>query len=72
LEPNHDAFSRGHARRPRGKGHPDGALHEIPPVQLVTQLLEAVLSARYAERVAAQRVHCFRASMTAGCDMQQA
>ena len=29
-------------RTPRGKGKSDGALHEITPVQLATQMLEAV------------------------------
>jgi acetyl-CoA C-acetyltransferase len=37
-----DAFIYDHARTPRGKGRPDGALHEIPAVQLVTQVLEAL------------------------------
>ncbi|MFV0643329.1 MAG: acetyl-CoA C-acetyltransferase [Sphingomonadaceae bacterium] len=37
-----DVYIYDHVRTPRGKGRPDGALHEIPPVQLVTQLLEAV------------------------------
>ena len=37
-----DVFIYDHVRTPRGKGRPDGALHEIPPVQLVTQVLEAV------------------------------
>ena len=35
-----DVFIYDHLRTPRGKGRPDGALHEIPPIQLVTQLLE--------------------------------
>lgn len=37
-----DVFIYDHVRTPRGRGRPDGALHEIPSVQLVTQLLEAV------------------------------
>lgn len=37
-----DVFIYDHARTPRGKGRPDGALHEIPAVQLVTQVLEAL------------------------------
>ncbi len=37
-----DVFIYDHVRTPRGRGRPDGALHEIPAVQLVTQLLEAV------------------------------
>ncbi len=31
-----------HVRTPRGKGRPDGALHETTPVQLATQVLQAV------------------------------
>jgi acetyl-CoA C-acetyltransferase len=31
-----------HLRTPRGRGRPDGALHEITPVQLATQVLQAV------------------------------
>jgi acetyl-CoA C-acetyltransferase len=38
----HDVYIYDHARTPRGRGRPDGALHEIPPVQLVTQVLQAV------------------------------
>ena len=37
-----EAYIYDHVRTPRGKGRPDGALHEIPSVQLATQLLEAV------------------------------
>jgi acetyl-CoA C-acetyltransferase len=37
-----EAFVYDHVRTPRGKGRPDGALHEIPSVELVTQLLEAM------------------------------
>ncbi|MBX3509554.1 MAG: acetyl-CoA C-acetyltransferase [Hyphomonadaceae bacterium] len=37
-----DVFIYDHARTPRGKGRADGALHEIPAVQLVTQVLEAL------------------------------
>ena len=37
-----EAFIYDHMRTPRGKGRPDGALHEVPSVQLVTQLLEAL------------------------------
>lgn len=29
-------------RTPRGKGKPNGSLHEIPPIELATQVLEAV------------------------------
>jgi acetyl-CoA C-acetyltransferase len=31
-----------HVRTPRGKGRPDGALHEIPAVELATQVLSAL------------------------------
>jgi acetyl-CoA C-acetyltransferase len=31
-----------HVRTPRGKGRPDGALHEITPIQLATQALGAI------------------------------
>jgi acetyl-CoA C-acetyltransferase len=37
-----EAFVYDHVRTPRGKGRPDGSLHEIPSVELVTQLLQAV------------------------------
>lgn len=37
-----DVFIYDHARTPRGKGRADGALHEIPAVQLATQVLEAL------------------------------
>jgi len=37
-----EAYIYDHVRTPRGKGRPDGALHEIPSVQLATQLLEAL------------------------------
>jgi acetyl-CoA C-acetyltransferase len=37
-----EAFVYDHVRTPRGKGRPDGALHEISSVELVTQLLHAV------------------------------
>jgi acetyl-CoA C-acetyltransferase len=36
-----------HVRTPRGKGRPDGALHEVPPVQLAASVLQA-LQARLA------------------------
>jgi len=38
----HDVFIYDHVRTPRGRGRPDGSLHEIPAIQLTTQLLEAV------------------------------
>ena len=37
-----EAFIYDHVRTPRGKGRPDGALHEVTSVRLVTQLLEAI------------------------------
>lgn len=37
-----DVFIYDHVRTPRGRGKPSGSLHEIPPIQLVTQLLEAI------------------------------
>ena len=37
-----DAYIYDHVRTPRGKGRPDGALHEITPVQLATQTLAAI------------------------------
>ena len=40
----HDVFIYDHLRTPRGKGRPDGALHEITPVQLATQVLAALRS----------------------------
>lgn len=37
-----EAYIYDHVRTPRGKGRPDGALHEITSVSLATQLLGAV------------------------------
>ncbi len=37
-----EAYIYDHVRTPRGKGRPDGALHEVPSVELVTQLLQAI------------------------------
>ncbi|MYM86762.1 acetyl-CoA C-acetyltransferase [Rugamonas sp. FT82W] len=37
-----DAFIYDHVRTPRGRGRPDGALHEITPIQLAAQVLSAV------------------------------
>ncbi len=37
-----EAYIYDHVRTPRGKGRPDGALHEVTSVQLVTQLLESM------------------------------
>lgn len=37
-----DAFIYDHVRTPRGRGKPDGALHEITPIQLAAQTLGAI------------------------------
>ena len=37
-----DAFIYDHVRTPRGRGKPDGALHEITPIQLAAQTLDAL------------------------------
>lgn len=37
-----DAFIFDHARTPRGRGRPDGSLHEITSVQLAAQVLQAL------------------------------
>jgi acetyl-CoA C-acetyltransferase len=37
-----EAFVFDHVRTPRGRGRPDGALHEITPIRLVTQTLQAL------------------------------
>ncbi|HUG97556.1 MAG TPA: acetyl-CoA C-acetyltransferase [Gammaproteobacteria bacterium] len=37
-----DAYILDHVRTPRGRGKPDGALHGITPIQLLTQVLEAL------------------------------
>jgi len=37
-----EAYIYDHVRTPRGKGRPDGALHEVTSVEMVTQLLEAL------------------------------
>jgi acetyl-CoA C-acetyltransferase len=37
-----EALIYDHVRTPRGKGRFDGALHEVPPVQLATQVLSAL------------------------------
>ena len=37
-----DVFIYDHVRTPRGRGRPDGSLHEIPAVELVTQLLQEI------------------------------
>ena len=40
-----EAYIYDHVRTPRGKGRPDGALHEVTPIQLAAQSL-AVLASR--------------------------
>lgn len=37
-----DAYVFDHVRTPRGRGKPDGALHEVAPIRLVAQVLEAL------------------------------
>lgn len=37
-----DAFIYDHVRTPRGKGKPNGALHEITSIELATQVLRAI------------------------------
>ncbi len=37
-----DVFIYDHVRTPRGRGKPDGSLHEITPVQLAAQMLRAL------------------------------
>lgn len=37
-----DAYIYDHVRTPRGRARPDGGLYEITPIQLATQVLEAV------------------------------
>ena len=37
-----DAYIYDHVRTPRGRGRSDGALHEVPPVALATQVLQAI------------------------------
>ena len=37
-----DAFIFDHVRTPRGRGRPDGSLHEVTPVQLASQTLAAL------------------------------
>jgi acetyl-CoA C-acetyltransferase len=36
------AYIYDHVRTPRGRGRPDGALHEVTPIQLAAQTLEAL------------------------------
>ena len=37
-----DAYIFDHVRTPRGKGKKDGSLHEVTPIRLATQMLEAI------------------------------
>ena len=37
-----EAYVYDHVRTPRGKGRPDGALHEITSVEMAAQLLQAL------------------------------
>lgn len=37
-----ECFIYDHVRTPRGKGRPDGALHEVPPIDLATTVLAAL------------------------------
>jgi acetyl-CoA C-acetyltransferase len=37
-----DAYIIDHVRTPRGRGKPDGSLHGITPIQLLTQVLQAL------------------------------
>jgi acetyl-CoA C-acetyltransferase len=37
-----DAYILDHVRTPRGRGKPDGSLHAITPIQLLTQVLQAL------------------------------
>ena len=37
-----DAYIFDHVRTPRGRGKPDGSLHEVPSVRLGAKVLEAV------------------------------
>ena len=37
-----DAYIFDHVRTPRGKGKKDGSLHEVTPIRLAAQMLEAI------------------------------
>ncbi len=37
-----EAYVFDHVRTPRGRGRPDGALHEVTPIKLVAQVLQAL------------------------------
>ncbi len=54
-----EAYVYDAVRTPRGKGKSDGSLHEITPIQLATQMLEAIrdrnnLDTAYVDDVAAE------------------
>lgn len=36
-----EAFIYDHVRAPRGKGKPDGSLHEVTPINLAKEVLQA-------------------------------
>ena len=59
-----DAFIYDHVRTPRGRGRPDGSLHEISSVQLAQQVLRAL--AERSER-AARLLLRHRATTLARC-----
>tara|TARA_B100000378_G_scaffold277528_1_gene278054 strand:+ start:11242 stop:12510 length:1269 start_codon:yes stop_codon:yes gene_type:complete len=42
IAPMRDVFIYDHVRTPRGRGRADGSLHEIPAIELVTQLLQEI------------------------------
>ena len=46
-----EAYVYDHVRTPRGKGRPDGALHEITSVEMATQLLHGLVTGQSGERV---------------------
>src|SRR5665213_940942 len=37
-----DCYIYDHVRTPRGRGRPDGALHEVPPIDLAVTVLQAI------------------------------
>jgi len=37
-----DAYIFDHVRSPRGKGRKDGSVHEVTPIRLAAQMLEAI------------------------------
>ena len=46
-----DCFIYDHVRTPRGRGKSDGSLHEVPPVELASTALRAVLHLERVGRV---------------------